>query len=513
MNPPVEATSPLALIIVVVYLGALLVLGWWSGRAAKGTSEDFFVASHSLGPVVMLLSVFATTMTSFALIGSTSEAYRTGIGVYGMMASWSGLVHAGVFFLVGVPLWAFGKRHGYVTQVQYFRDRFESPGLGMLLFPILVALVVPYVLMGLLSAGSYLNQITKGNFPELFPSTDGGLPRWLGCGVVTLVVMTYIFIGGFRGAAWANVLQTLFFMSAALMTYTVIASKLGGFGAASERVLATHPERMVRGEAIAPLHFFSYCFIPLSVGMFPHLFQQWLTARSARTFRLTVICHPVFIMVLWLPCVMIGVWATAAVMPGTDKLVVPLAHPPNSELAIMISKLVPPFLAGLVSAGILSAIISFDSQFMALGTMFANDVIFHHYGEERFNDKQKIMFARIFIVIVVILSYILSLYTPAKVFKLGVWAFSGFSGLFPLVFASIYWRRVTRAGAFASVIACAIVWLILFRQGHYGADEEYLFLGMEPAAPVVAASTLALVVVSLFTKPPSAATLRKFYPA
>ena len=58
----------------------------------------------------------------------------------------------------------------------------------------------------------------------------------------------------------------------------------------------------------------------------------------------------------------------AAVMPD-GSLLIPEKHPPNSELAIMIERLVPPLLAGLISVGILSAIISFDSQFFALGAM------------------------------------------------------------------------------------------------------------------------------------------------
>ena len=36
-----------------------------------------------------------------------------------------------------MKLWRIGKRHGFTTQIQYFRDRFESPALGAILFPIL----------------------------------------------------------------------------------------------------------------------------------------------------------------------------------------------------------------------------------------------------------------------------------------------------------------------------------------------------------------------------------------
>lgn len=501
----------IALSIIAIYLGGMVLLGFLSATRSRGTSEDFFVTSHTVGPLLMLLSLFATTMTSFALIGSTSESYHTGIGVYGMLASWSGIVHAGVFFFVGIPLWARGKRFGYVTQVQYFRDRFESNLLGWLLFPILVGLVIPYVLMSLLSAGSYLNSITAGTFPEFFKDTRGGIPPALASGAVTLVVLAYIFLGGWRGAAWANAAQTILFMGGAILTYLAIGTKMGGFSEATQRVMEKHPERLVRGEHMSQIHFFSYAFVPLSVGMFPHVFQQWLTAKSAKTFRLTVIAHPIFILLLWLPCVLLGVWGTAAVMPD-GSLVIPADHPPNSELGIMIAKLTNKWVAGLISAGILSAIISFDSQFLALGTMFTNDVVVHRFGEKRFNDRQKIWITQGFIVLIVMITYLFSLGEPRQVFKLGVWCFSGFSALFPLVVASLYWKRATTAGAIASILVTAVVWCILFHAGGYGAQKDYLFLGMEPAGPIMACSTLALVAVSLVTQPPSEATIRRFFP-
>jgi hypothetical protein len=213
-----------ALIIMAAYLGLLLGLGQLSKRFFRGTARDYFLASHSIGPVLLLMSVFGTTMTAFALVGSTGEAYRGGIGVYGMMASWSGLIHAAVFFFVGIRLWALGKRYGYLTQVQYFRDRFESESLGLLLFPILVGLIIPYLLMGLLGAGGVVRSLTRGAFPEAFAATQGGVPPWLTGLVISAVVLWYIFFGGLRGAAWANTFQTCVFLVTGLITFWVIAS-------------------------------------------------------------------------------------------------------------------------------------------------------------------------------------------------------------------------------------------------------------------------------------------------
>jgi SSS family solute:Na+ symporter len=500
------------LLIMSGYLVLLVGLGLVTNRLFRGTARDYFLASHSIGPVLLLMSVFGTTMTAFALVGSTGEAYVSGIGVYGMLASWSGFVHTAVFFFVGIKLWAIGKRFGYLTQIQFFRDRFESDHIGLALFPFLVGLVIPYLLTGLLGAEAVTAALTRGAFPQAFAATGGGVPPWLSGLVICLIVLAYIFFGGLRGAAWANTFQTLVFMVTGVIAFWLIAEKLGGVSEATQAVLAAHPEKLVRGDAVPHGMFFFYFLIPLSVGTFPHVFQHWLTARSAETFKLTVVAHPIFILIVWLPCILIGVWATSATMPD-GSLVVPTEHAPNTELAIMVGKLTTPVLGGILGAGILAAIMSsLDSQFLSLGSIFANDVVAHYWGHDQVDDARRLFLGRLFVVVVVGLTYLLSLAEPRAVFPLGVWAFSGFTALFPLVVGALYWRRTSTAGAYACILVSAAVWLVLFRESGYGADAGYTLLGQMPVVPIFAASVVALVGVSLVTPPPSAATVRKFFP-
>ena len=63
------------LIIIGCYLALLLVLGLFASSLFRGTSKDYMLASHSIGPFLLLMSLFGTTMTAFALVGSTGEAF------------------------------------------------------------------------------------------------------------------------------------------------------------------------------------------------------------------------------------------------------------------------------------------------------------------------------------------------------------------------------------------------------------------------------------------------------
>ena len=244
--------------------------------------------------------------------------------------------------------------------------------------------------------------------------------------------------------------------------------------------------------------------------MFPHIFQHWLTARSAETFRLTLVAHPLFIMITWVPCILIGIWATGATLNGAP--IVPAGANPNAVLGLMVGKLTNPFLAGLVAAGVLAAIMSsLDSQFVCMGTLFTEDLVVHHFGEERFTDIQKVWMARSFIVAIVVLTYLLSLKNPLQIFALGVWCFTGFAALFPIAVASIYWKRATKVGSISAILVTAVFWLFFFQQSDFGQNRAYLIGNAMPVTFVILPCVLTLIVVSLCTRPPSPDTLRKFF--
>ena len=535
------------LLIILGYLVLLLAIGFLSNRLFRGTKADYQVASHSIGPFLLLMSLFGTTMTAFALVGSTGQAYREGIGVYGMLASSSGIIHSLCFFLIGVKVWTFARKYQYTTQIEFFRDRLDSDFIGVLLFPVLVGLVIPYLLIGVISSGGVIQAMTAGLAPDLSwfqsfqpdqtinPATHGGVPPWLGSLLICLVVLTYVFYGGMRGTAWANAFQTAIFMILGVVTFYVIANRLGGkasFFENLQHLSSIVPESHSTRKNMAQGQFLMYLLIPLSVGMFPHVFQHWMTAKSARTFKAPVVLQPLFIMIVWVPCILIGVW-TFGLFSSPDL------HPSGPPLPTLSSGVVDankilPFLVktqtgailgGFLAAGILAAIMSsLDSQFLCLGTIFTNDIVTHYVGKDRLSDRQQVVLTRTFIVVIVAVTYLLSLGNVRSVFAMGVWCFSGFAALFPLIVAALYWRGLSAFGAMASVVTAIATWGYLFYQGlqvpmEQGGLSAYMVhidinginVSLKPVVVMVLTSAVSMILVSWITPKPSEAVLKKFF--
>lgn len=486
----------MTLAIIAAYLAAVLAIGLFSHRFFRGTSEDYFVAARTLGPFILLVSLFGANMTAFALLGASGEAYMEGIGVFALMASSSGLIIPTVFFFVGTRVWALGKRRGYLTPVQFFRERWGSDALGLLIFIAQIGLLIPYLLIGVMGGGITLTQVTGGQVPD-----------WVGGLVICAVVLAYVTYGGMRGTIWVNLFQTGVLMALGAIAFWVIVSKLGGLEAAMARVAASHPDMLVRGEHIKPWKLLTYSCIPLSVGMFPHMFLHWLTAKSASSFRATLAFYPLCIAIVWVPSVVLGVLARAD-FPDLN------AAAANSVLVKMIQLYAPGVLAGLLAAGVFSAIMnSFDSQVLAAGTMFTQDIVRHYGFNDRMSERQQILVGRLFMVGILIATYALSRVVDRSIFKLGVWCFTGFAALFPVVVAALFWRRSTKWGALASTVSVLVLWVYFVVHGWKDADYTIADSGVMPVALMLVVSTVAMVVGSLVSRAPDPATLDKFFPS
>jgi SSS family solute:Na+ symporter len=534
-------------IIVALYLAVVLYIGIFAFRKGTGSRDDFFVAGRSLGPYVFLLAIFGTNMTAFAILGSSGLAYQRGIGVYGLMASASGLVIPLCLFLIGTRLWALGKRFGHVTQVQFFRDRWECSHIGTVVFALTAAMLVPYIIIGIMGGGHTLEALTTVTGPDGKPviqevMRNGVVVRetrhWVsyevGGAIVALVVMSYVFFGGMRGTAWVNTFQTLLFLGFGAIAFFLISRNLGGFDRIMSE-LAADPKTapLLTRQRIPPEEFFSYTLIPLSAIMFPHIAIMCMTAERMASFKKTIVLYPICILLIWLPCVVLGVVAAhqfPGLGPGASDDVILRLLTENTDAV----------LAGVLGAAIMACVMASDSQILALCTMFSQDVFAHYGGAQRFGERAQVWTGRLFVILITAVAYLvgLRLEDKAGIFELAIrFAFSGFAALAPVMLAALFWRRSTKWGALASTLWVAFAmagtwWLYdastaiapspgqpsipifpalgdLFLRS----PSNVLVYGYLPVLPMVLGSSLFMILGSLVTRPPNTRTLEKYFPS
>jgi len=506
-------------IVVGIYLAIIAFIGSIAFRRTKANTEDFFLANRTIGSMVFFLSLFATNMTAFAILGSSGQSYRQGIGIYGLMASSSGLVIPLTIFFIGTRLWSIGKRFGHQTQVAFFRDRWECSTIGTVIFVLSIAMLVPYMIISIMGGGRVLNDISGTR-----------VPYWLGCAIVALVVTANVFFGGMRGTVWVNIFQTTLFLLFGAVALAVISHGLpGGFGEYISKIVNNPKTNYLATRARMPeRYFWSYSLIPLSSIMFPHMAIMCFAAREITAFKRTVVLYPLAILAIWLPCVFLGVLGSQ-VEPGLKN--------PDGILLHLLTDHAPLWLAGILGAGIISAVMGSDThQVLAVSTMFTKDVFAHYGGRGKYGEKGSVFFARGFILAVTAIAYVVALNTPESIFELAVrFAFSGFAAMAPVMVAALFWKRSTKYGALASTLWVA-AWLVLtwYLQkisdgtapkpgqpvalifpalGHLfeRSTANVMLYGFLPVVPMVFGSAVLMVLISLATRPPSRSTIEKYF--
>jgi solute:Na+ symporter, SSS family len=536
-------------LFVFIYLAVVLYIGVFAYRTSthRKEAEDYFLAGRSLGGFVFLFSLFGSHMTAFAILGSSGHAFNNGIVTYGLMASSSSIVVPVTIFLFGTRLWALGKRFGFMTLVQLFRDRWECSHIGTVIFAVQAALLVPYIIIGVMGGGTTLSSLS-----------GGAIPFWVGGGIVALVVMGYVFFGGMRGTAWVNTLQTLLFLAFGMVAVLVIGRGIGGFQSAVQSLVESPAlAPLLTRERVSPLYFFSYTFIPLSAMAFPHIAIFCFTARRLESFKRTIIFYPLCLLVIWLPCVFLGVMAnrasdlpqirakqearTTLALQGSSldedqlgRLRQQMAG--DDVMLLLLNRYAPLWLAGLLGAGIMAAVMASDSQILALSTMFTEDVFAFYGGKERYGEAVQVFTGRLFVIILTVIAYTIALQASISIFELAIqYAFSGYAALSPVLAAALFWKRSTKWGALAatvwvgaSVVGVLVLQHLIPPPAPGPASEIVVWsirglklitrtaggtavLGFMPVVPMTLISALLVIGVSWFTPQPGQETIRRYF--
>ena len=308
-------------------------------------------------------------------------------------------------------------------------------------------------------------------------------------------------------------------------------------------------------EHVSPRFFLSYTFIPLSTIAFPHIIIFCLTARRMQQFKKTIVFYPICILAIWLPCVYLGVAANAMhdvpeIASKLDARALLAAADPSMTAAqlaqlqdaangddviiLMLEHYAPLWLAGLLGAGIMAAVMASDSQILALSTMFTADVFAFYGGRRRFGERAQVQTGRLFVVLIAGVAYLIALRAPPGIFNLAVqFAFSGYAALFPLLVAALFWRRSTKWGALAVTLwtTVSVASVALFQAAvpapsagtivsfwEVGGVELITrtpsgtaVWGFMPVVPMTIVSALLMVVVSRLTPRPSDTTLSRYF--
>ena len=479
------------LITFILYLAFMVAIGLIFYSKTNNLS-DYILGGRQLNKWVVALSAEASDMSGWLLLGLPGLAY-----VVGVEAAWIAIgLAAGTYLnwkFVAARLRNYTQISGdAITLSNYFENRFrdKSKALRMVSALFIVIFFLIYTASGFVASG------------KLF-STVFGLTYFQALLIGALVVVIYTFLGGFMAVCWTDLFQGLLMLFAIIVVPMAGMKAVGGYGALISAIKAANPERLnlfttLEGTPISAMVVISSLAWGLGYFGQPHILVRFMAIKSPEQIKPATRIAMIWVLLSLIAAVSVGV-VGSAYLPNA------LEGPATETIfMVMVDRLFHPLMAGLLLAAILAAIMSTaDSQLLVTASALAEDFYKVLFRKEA-SDKELVRVGRLAVVLVSVVAFIIALDQNSSVLDLVAYAWAGFGATFgPIILLSLFWKRMTRNGALAGIVAGGVTALI-WKQLHGGIFELYEIV------PGFLCSVIAIVLFSLLDKKPADEIIEEF---
>ena len=478
---------------VVVYMIFCVLTGLWAMRRTHNTS-DFFIAGRGLGPIVVALALFSSTLSGFGFVGGPGLVYSVGVTSFWMVVI-SSTGYAVGFFLVAKRIRMIAELRDCISLPDVVAARYGSQSVRFLIAITIVLGVMGYLATQILAMAVVMQAILAGT--ETF--AEVGLVT---CVVISSAVLIfYCVTGGIIASVYTDVVQgAIMIIAGALILFTAMSVFDGGMQEASSIILADDAEAIMPYGAAGIMASLGWFFVfGLGLAGQPHIITKMMMNKNMSDNR-TILPMSLFgyamAALLWIS---IGIIMRAAVIDG---VVDPLALPDDAA-SMFLTVFANPLLAGVVFAGLFAAIMSTSDAFLNIGTAAIIHDIPRAIGGRSI--RNELFWARVVTVLLAIVAASFALYSHFRdatlVAILGAFGWGTFAAsIFPVVAVGLNWKGATVPGAITAIIAALLINFVTQLGGYtlpYGISGQLI---------AFASSMVLFIGVSMLTKKPELAS-------
>ena len=497
------------LIAMAIYMAAVIAIGLIYAKRANASSENYFLGGRSLGPWVTAMSAEASDMSGWLLMGLPGVAYWCGLSD----AFWTAFgLAVGTYLnwrIVSTRLRRYSIQAGNaITLPEFFSNRFreEKKVIGSLAAVFILIFFTVYASSCFVTCG------------KLFSTLFGApyIPMMI---LGAVFVLVYTLLGGFLAESASDFMQAIVMIIALTLIVVVGTSHAGGLAAVvtnaksipgfweffgiANPAMENGVQQVVNGAPVfaeaSDYGILKICsMMAWGLGYFgmPQVLLRFMAIRKEEELTLSRRVAMVWVVISLAVAVFIGI---------VGRTVFPTVHltatSAENIFITLSTSFLPPILAGFVMAGILAATISSsDSYLLIAASAFAKN-IYQGIVKKDADDDKVLKMSRLTLLCIAIIAMFIAMDEDSVIFTIVSFAWAGFGATFgPLMVFSLFWKRMTRAGAIAGMVGGAgmvFVWkLVISKLGGLFAIYELL--------PAFIFSAICIVVVSLLTTAPSA---------
>ena len=429
------------IITLIAYQLLMLGIGLWAGRRTSD-SEDYYLGGRKLGPAVAALSASASSSSAWSLLGVSGAAFAWGLpAIWLIPATLSGFVINWYFIAPRLSLQS--RASGALTLTEFLAGPPGDParrtilrlGAGVILFSFTF-----YIAAQFQAAGTTFASIL-------------GIGQNTAIVIGAMVVLAYVWLGGFWAASVTDSVQGVLMALSALILPLIALFAAGGpaglvasltTGTASGVLLWTDQSSFLAGLGFV-LGLFG---IGLGYPGQPHVVNRFMAIESQRA-----IVHGRRIAIGWALIIYSGM----VVLGWCGRILVDSLGNGEQVLFVLATLLLPSLLAGIMVSAILSAIMSTaDSQLLVAASSISHDL-----KNSQSSTEADLKRARWVVLIIGLLAIALAIGSPDRIFNRVLFAWQALAAAFGPLLVITLWRGPVRPAWRIATVATGFLLTVL----------------------------------------------------
>ena len=433
---------PLAIVLATL-LGAL-----WYGQRRSGarSMDEWAVGGRRFGTWIFWFVNAGEIYTTFAVLGISGYAWAFGAPAYIAFTSVS--LACALGYWLQPKIWAAGRRHGLVTQADFFAQRYGATWLAVIVGLAGIAALIVYVQIQI-TALSLVLRLAVG--PQI-STTQAAL-------LAALAMLGFVYVAGLRSAAFAAGVKDVLMIVMIVGLSLGVAERVGAssmldvYLLAQERFpgLGDFPGLKPDAGLTATWLVTAALNVALGTWIFPHMFQLAFSAGSVAAIRRNAVWQPLYSLSYFF-IILLGF---GALLAGTQ--------PPDGNLNAVLLQFVadryPAWAIGLLAGGAaLLALVPGSILLLSAASIFGRNVVLPLKRD--LGDAAVLWVSRLAMVGFAGIAVWLTLTSNKSLVDIGLAAYAAIGMLAPGVFLGFLWTRARAIGVFAGLVAgyAALLW-------------------------------------------------------
>ena len=446
MTSALGEPNAIAIAFFLIFIALSLGITVWASRRTRST-DHFYTAGRSV----------TAFQNGLALAGDYMSA-ASFLGIAGLVAlsGFDGLIYS-VGFLVGWPIVMFLiaeplRNLGRYTFADVVAFRLRQVPIRIAASIGSLAVISFYLIAQMVGAGNLIRLLF-------------GIPYEAAVVIVGGVMLAYVLFGGMIATTWVQIVKAVLLLGgASLLALMVLArfsfNPLSLFEAASA---AYGPGVLAPGRLVTdPLEAMSLGLaLMLGTAGLPHILMRFYTVPDARTARSSVGYATAFIGFFYLLTFILGFGAMVII--GRDAITAFDAGG-NMAAPLLAEGVGGTPLLGFIAAVAFATILAVVAGLTLSGAAtLSHDLWVNVFRGAHADEREQLRVARAATVVLAVLSIVLGITFKGQnvAYMVGLAFAIAASANFPALVLSMFWKRLTTAGAQASMLAGTMSTLLL----------------------------------------------------